>query len=305
MKEGIIRMGKTIVSSASELNDLLVKKYGNEISTDPLTAMMGNIQGNFKGSKISISFGKDEYLVISTDNNGKEILEKLKPTLVEVMGNAESICSYDLQVGDSEQAMPTIEWDIKNPEDRIKEIVNGRAFNGDSKISNLILCGDRKIENYLEDEKAKEERITNAKIYGIYPGSIKDVKKIEAMSEIDLYMNIEGLGGFIWQCNHDMAHGRIEKVDLTEEQYALEYMVYQTTKFGVEHPEPQIDKHIGRTPSYNAWYSFYHNHFQNVLTNEDWEMYQKLQDEGKDVSAYLPSGSWKDELEETNKKIKK
>ena len=45
------------------------------------------------------------------------------------------------------------------------------------------------------------------------------------------------MGAHIWRCRHDMAHGRIPEIDLTEEQYALEYMVYQTTKFGVELPD--------------------------------------------------------------------
>ena len=40
-------------------------------------------------------------------------------------------------------------------------------------------------------------------------------------------------------------------------------LVYQTTKFGVDIPEPEIDKHIAKTPSYTAWYNFYANNLRN------------------------------------------
>ena len=122
-------------------------------------------------------------------------------------------------------------------------------------------------------------------------------EKINNLSEVDLYFAIDAMGGHIWRCKHDMAHGRIPEIDLTEEQYALEYMVYQTTKFGVELPEPEIDKHITATPSYNAWYKFYSNHFKDVLTDEQWNAFQEAQRNGQDTSAFMPSGHWTDLLE--------
>ena len=135
------------------------------------------------------------------------------------------------------------------------------------------------------------------KIYGIYPGCIKDVDAINNMSEIDLWLTIDGLGYHIWYCNHQIAHERIERVDLTEEQYAMEYMVYQTKKFGVELSEPEIGKHIEPSMSYAAWYSFYSNHFKNVLSDEEWNAFMNAKNLGEDISKYLPQGSWKDSLE--------
>ena len=84
---------------------------------------------------------------------------------------------------------------------------------------------------------------------------------------------------------------------LLEEQYALEYIVYQTTKFGVELPAPEIDKHITATPSYNAWYKFYSNHFKDILTDEQWNAFQQAQRNGQDASAFMPSRHWTDLLE--------
>ena len=140
------------------------------------------------------------------------------------------------------------------------------------------------------------------RIYGIDPGSITDVEKINTMDEIDLWMYIDAVGYHIWYCNHAMAHDRIPKVDLTEEQYAMEYMVNQTRKFGVELPEPELGKHIVQTESYWNWYMFYSNHFKNKLTNEEWNAFMEAKAKGEDISKYLPQGSWKEP--EKQKKLK-
>jgi len=116
---------------------------------------------------------------------------------------------------------------------------------------------------------------------------------------------IDSLGGHIWRCKHDMAHDRIPKFDLTEEEYALEYMVYQTTKFGVELEEPTIDNHVIATPSYKAWYKFYDNHFKNILTDIEWNEFQRAQQKGLDTTVFMPKGNWKETIEEPlQKKLK-
>lgn len=300
-------MSKTLISNSYELNDFLEKKYGERLNTDSFAAMMGSVRGTLDSKKINITFKGNEYLLISTASNSKEVLDELLTVLTEVMGNTQPICSYDLQSSGLEEkdAMPTIEWDVVAPENRIKKIVNGRAFSDGAKILNLKLYNGKEVSDYLESEQEKEDRIKNARIYGIDPGSISDVEKINNLSEIDLYFAIDAMGGHIWRCKHDIAHGRIPEIDLTEEQYALEYMVYQTTKFGVELPAPEIDKHITATPSYNAWYKFYSSHFKDVLTDEQWNAFQQAQRNGQDTSAFMPSGHWTDLLEKPVQKTLK
>ena len=297
-------MEKITVNNSWQLEELLEKKYGERFEADFLSSLTGGVSGSFDSKRFHITFKGGEYLLISTSADGKAILDELLPTLTEVMGGENPICAYDLQNSGNEEkdAKPTLEWDIVAPQDRIKEIVNGRAFSDGSKILNLKLYNGKDVSDYLESEQEKEDRIKNARIYGIDPGCISDVEAINNLSEVDLYFAIDALGGHIWRCKHDMAHGRIPKFDLTEEQYALEYMVYQTTKFGVEIPEPEIDKHITRTPSYNAWFKFYSNHFKDVLTDEQWDAFQQAQEEGQDTSAFMPSGHWTDLLEEPMQK---
>lgn len=292
-------MKKTRVCNSWELEQLLEKKYGKRFEADFLSSLMGGVSGSLDSKRFHITFKEGEYLLISTASDGKIILDELLPILTEVMGDKSPICSYDLQSSETKEkdVKPTIEWDVVAPESRIKEIVNERAFSNGAKILNLKLYNGKDISNYLESEQEKEERIKNARIYGIDPGCIKDVEMINSLSEVDLYFMIDALGERIWRCKHYMAHGRIPEIDLTEEQFALEYMIYQTTKFGVELPKPEIDKHINVTPSYRAWYKFYENHFKCTFTDEQWKEFQRAQESGQDTSAFMPSGKWTDLLE--------
>ena len=129
-------MTKTLVDNPYALYTLLAKKYGNRFNADPFLAMRGRIDGTIDSKKISITFDGKEYLLISTSSTSRDVLEELQPLLTAVMGDEKPICSYDLQSEGLEEsaAMPTIEWDIVAPEERLKEIINGRAFSDKSKI---------------------------------------------------------------------------------------------------------------------------------------------------------------------------
>ena len=65
-------------------------------------------------------------MIISTSPTSRDVLEELQPLLTEVMGGEKPICSYDLQSEGLEEsaAMPTIEWDIVAPEERLKKIMD-------------------------------------------------------------------------------------------------------------------------------------------------------------------------------------
>lgn len=283
------------------LGEYLEEKCKDKIKivSDPLSMMItGGIECIYNGYKVLITYVVGESITVSSENKGASALVELKDAFSEVMG-AEPICSYLMQsIGSRlEDSNPTMEWDINKPEERIKEVVNGRAFPNKPEIHNIVLYGERNIEDYVETEAEKQARIANARIYGKDPGHLTNLEIYENMAEVELFFQIDALGGHIWRCRHDMKPGRIPKIDLTEEEYALEYLVYQTTRFGVEIPEPEIDNHVQVTPSYQAWYSFYSNHFKEVLTQEQWDAFMLAREEGKDVSAFLPSGSWRNLLD--------
>ncbi len=296
-------MAERFIKEASQLANLLSKMYGDriQIEDNPLRLTNCGVDGVFDSKQFGITFQGD-FLILSVEAKGNSIIEELTAILKEVMGGEQPLCSYDLQDNvRKERIMPTIEWDLCDPEGRVKELVNGRGYDGDFNILNLKLYNSKKVEDYLESEEEKQEKIKDARIYGIDPGCI-DVKSVKDMSEFELFLTIESLGAYIWKIRHEMAHYRIPYVDLTEEDYGIEYLVYQTTRFGVELEEPTVDKHVEKTPSYNAWYQFYHNHLYQVLTKEQCQELSKIILEGGDYSSFLPSGNWKDLIEKPTQK---
>lgn len=298
-------MAEALVRNVGDLAKVLEKKFGSRIEIDPFSLLTKTeIRGVLDNKKFLITFIEDFCLLLSVEPNAESIIDYMKPTLKIVMDKQEPILRYALQEADKTEAesSPTIEWDIKDPESRIRDIVNERGFSRKTKIHNIVILNGKKIEDYMETPEERQRVLDNAKIYGIYPGSIKDVSKIEALSEVDLYFLIDALGGHIWNCRHQMSHGLIPPIDLTEEQYALEYLVYMTRKFGVELEEPEYQSHVSNTPSYRAWFQFYDDHFKS-MTDEEWNEFKSLKDAGEDVSAYMPKGSWKDLLKKPEKKI--
>lgn len=144
----------------------------------------------------------------------------------------------------------------------------------------------------------------NEKLWGIY-NTFDKPELIETLDEIDVWKKIDNLGGSIFWALHDSGKPwapRVSAQDLLNAQYNLEFLVYSTRRFGVEfNNEPSANEHIDRSESYNAWFNFWHNHF-NSMSREDFEQFIEDKFSGKDISKYMPSGSWKDLLENQIKK---
>lgn len=120
------------------------------------------------------------------------MLDQLLPILTCIMGNVEPICSYDLKRTKNEDTISTIEWDIVNPEKRIREIVNDMMFYGEMELCNLRLYDDKNVDDYLDNNEEQ-----NLRIYRLDPGCIKDVSIINNLSEINLYFMINAMEQYI------------------------------------------------------------------------------------------------------------
>lgn len=279
-------MKKLIPLTSLQLHCYLADKLEDRFHGDEFTALFGTVEGTIDDKWIKITYDSQEkYLLFSTEEGNEKILEELKDFFNEIMDDKEPICSYDL-VND-EGRRPTLEWDNKDADSRIKALIQGNAYNY-SKIENLVIKTS-KDKSYYEGIKTRT--------YGLDSGSIKNPKEIDDYDEIDLFLAIDSLGAHIFNCNHNMRRGNIPIIDLTEEEYAFEYLINKTRKFGVELNEPEEGKHIRRTPSYSAWYSFYYNHFHKELDDDQWNLFIELKKQGKDVSMFLPKGNWRDLIE--------
>ena len=140
--------------------------------------------------------------------------------------------------------------------------------------------------------------MADEKQFGKYDGGIlKDHSIVNTCTEQELYRMIEAFGYKIWRLNHDMADGRIkENIDLMPYQYAIEYCVMHTTRFGVEISEPKEGEQVKATKSYWAWFKWWDNYFKNTLTDEECEEYEHKSERGEDISKFRPTGDWKDNL---------
>lgn len=138
------------------------------------------------------------------------------------------------------------------------------------------------------------------KIWGVY-NTFEKPEELEKLSEIDIWKKIDNLGGAIFYANHDAAHNRpwaknVSMADLTQAQYNLEYLVYSTRRFGVEFSkEPSEMEHVERSESYDVWFRFWNDHFESMAP-EVYDQFVNDKLSGKDISKYMPSGSWKDSL---------
>lgn len=142
------------------------------------------------------------------------------------------------------------------------------------------------------------------KIQGLY-NTFDKPELLDSLDEIDIWKKIDNLGGAIFWAIHDQGKPwatNVSAKDLIDAQYNLEYLVYSTRRFGIEFSkEPSSTEHIERSISYNTWFQFWHDHFKSMTP----EIYNQFIDDkfsGKDISKYMPSGSWKDLLIETQHK---
>ena len=145
------------------------------------------------------------------------------------------------------------------------------------------------------------------KIWGVY-NTFDNQEAIEKINEIDVWKMIDRIGGAIFWARHDAGKpwaSNVSEKELMEAQYNLEYLVYSTKRFGVEFSkEPSENEHVERSESYNAWFRFWHDHFES-MSPEVYNQFVNDKFSGKDISKYMPSGSWKDSLGKTvQKKLK-
>ena len=136
------------------------------------------------------------------------------------------------------------------------------------------------------------------KQFGKYDGGMfKNPSCVATCTEQELYFYINSLGGMIWRLRHDMADGRIEEeLDLTPYQYAIEYCVMRTPRFGVKIEEPKAGEHVQTTDSYWAWFRWWDNYFQRTLTEDEYEDYLSKSENREDVSQFRPAGDWRDNM---------
>lgn len=135
--------------------------------------------------------------------------------------------------------------------------------------------------------KKVHQNLSYYKNYGKYPLGLEP-ESIKNMSEVDLFFLINDIYMLISKINLKPKFDK-NYVQKSYMDYAVpnnenfvklfNFFANQTKKFGIEGVE-----------SFSKWMTFYKNHFDNLYINsyKDWQKFQKLRNQGKNYSLYLP-----------------
>lgn len=107
---------------------------------------------------------------------------------------------------------------------------------------------------------------TKVKQFGYYDGGLfKDPNHIKTCSESELYYYITKLSSKMLRLQHEEEIGiNQDKIDLTPYQYAIEFCVLQTRRFGVKIKVPKKGEHIKVNKSFWNWFQCWDNYYQTL-----------------------------------------
>lgn len=129
------------------------------------------------------------------------------------------------------------------------------------------------------------------KQFGKYDGGVfRDPSIITTCTEQELFFYINCFKGIIERFRDECIEYALPY------QYAIEYCVINTSRFGVEIEMPKEGEHVEVTDSYKAWFKWWNNYFKKTLTREEFEEYQDKVYKGEDISKFRPEGDWHDIL---------
>ena len=134
------------------------------------------------------------------------------------------------------------------------------------------------------------------RIWGSY-NTFENPEYFENLSELDIWCMIDKLREDIFWTRYDIntkGEDNSKLHQLINAQYNLEYLMCLTKRFGVKFDkEPSKTEHVEGSESFNSWYEFWANHFYS-MSDEVYQSFVLDKSRGKDISRFLPNGSWKD-----------
>ncbi len=99
-------------------------------------------------------------------------------------------------------------------------------------------------------------------------------------TEMEYWMTIESIGGFIWRMNHDMGDGRIESTPEIEQNLSdagkiQERLVSEISQFGViapkDCPRTKIGEEQPKAPKGKTWYWDWYHKMKNKFHAAEYE----------------------------------
>ena len=233
------------INNAFDFNLYLIDRYKDQYIPDVLSGIGGNISGSLYGRKFSILINPNSYATFTVSNNANFILEELIPILNEIMHNNLPICDYELLNKNTNNKEFITEWDIEDPEGRLEDIKSGLGYDSNYQILNLNIHKNPKIKTQHDNKQ-----------YGLYPAFL-DIKTVDNLSEFEIFWYTTSLLNMYKK--YDSSNSSEKKKDIL---YAIEYMVYQTKKLGLDILPPEENGHIKPTIEYIKWFNSWTNYLK-------------------------------------------
>lgn len=134
--------------------------------------------------------------VSAISKHESSVLNDLNPVLTRVMYGAEPICSFDLEVqfdttnsiiSSLTKTLPTMEWNIDDPEKRIADIKAGKTLGPNERINNLCVFIEKDNSKNSKNSQLSEEEQERVK-------KLLSMRKEKFEKYIDLKREIIRLG---------------------------------------------------------------------------------------------------------------
>lgn len=264
---------------------------------------------------IMIDFTPEQSLLLSVgDYKGwKNALARARKICTEFMG-AEPICRYD--------AKPSVvwthfmEWNLIDPEARLRVLVNRGEELAQIPFRNLVLLGDYCISDF-EDKTLKQayadvavKRKQSLGVYGEDPGEC-DAVRVAKSSEFELFLEYTLLENIrIDQARYQdavrpvddlfcllMHNATVSQIQDQQTTLALDYVLAAICrKVGIAILEDPSAEHRLKVDEdqFVKWFNYNSAHLTTICPDDaSLSKVVKAYQLGKDVSAYAPSGDWR------------
>ncbi len=171
-------------------------------------------------------------------------------------------CSYD----NGSNGYALMIWDTMNPKKTMFDFINSMEEYGEEGIE----FSEFKIHYPITEEELRKEFY-----YGTYTGNLsqENIERIQNMSEFELFYSIRTLEEEIANLEEENPDGISDKA-YTHLNFAEEYMLAQTSKFGIKSREPH-EEYEGPNYEQCVWLSWWEEALDELLEQnpnlfEDW-----------------------------------
>lgn len=272
------------------------------------------IKGEWKEKSYMIDYTLNESLILSAGDypGWQKVLSALRPICTKFI-QADALCQFDAKV--AQWWTHYMEWRLKEPEEYLRQLVNGGGTPQGVQSRNLILLGDRKLSDY-EDADLKAAYAEGVMLRTNFPGVFGkdpadcDLARLRKASDLGLFLeysaalsalvnlsqqphkatfaeNLATVVSYGMALNELLCHRAQMTADFVLATICQRHQIPTSTPSRTQRLQPDETLFL-------RWNNFYGEHLQRTLSDQELEQLVSDYFQGKDISRYAPQGNWRD-----------